>query len=106
MQTTHDGRPESYESTEMSFSILKLFRTFHEYRWPITLATLGAAVAYGLIALTYFLLSPASVVTQLPFRFDFQSAVQGQYPNGTKFNTADVVAAPILRAVHAGNQMG
>jgi len=108
MQNPHEARPESldiYDVSEPAFSLPRLFRTLGSYRSSIFTATVAVAVVYILGALVFFLLAPVSQVSRLPFRLEWQGADKGNYPNGTKFNIADIVSERVIRQVYDANKL-
>ena len=94
------------ERTESEISIPRIMRVISRYRYGIVLSLLTVAIAWAVIASASYVFSPHTRVTSLPFRFDFDGSTRGVYPNGMKFNTADVIAAPVLQSVFAADQIG
>src|SRR5947209_14565326 len=84
-----------------SFSLQQLRR----YANVIVFSTVAAAVAYTIIALLVYLLAPSQRLTMQTFRLDFAGAAVGKYPNGSKFNPAEIVAVPTLSRIYAANQL-
>ena len=86
-------------------SLSHFFKTLSAYRGVIFLAAAITAIVYLLIALILFLATPTERVTSQPFRLDFTGASVGQFPNGLRFSTSDVVAPAILLKVHRDNDL-
>ena len=101
MQTSSDVRVDGSEES-VTLSVPGLIKTIREYSSAILLTVVAAAVGYVILALAYYVLTPSVKVTDLPFRFDFESS-KGRYPNGAKFNTAEVITPPVLQEVHKMN---
>src|SRR5688572_19801343 len=66
----------------------------------------AVTVGYVIIATAAYLLVPAQHVTTQSFRLDFKGADRGEYPNGTKFSTTEIVSPPILLNVFNQNNLG
>lgn len=64
----------------------------------------GAVVAVGAMAAIYFL-RPTQREGRIEVRLLFTGVEQGQYPNGTRFTLADIVAEPVLREVYKRHQL-
>jgi len=80
-------------------------RTLSRYRNAILLTLTAVALACLLGSLAAYLLQPTHRVTTMEFRLDFQGAERGQYPNGTKFSTADITSTPVLMSVYNANDL-
>ena len=106
MNYDDESRESAADAQPPIISIRDLVQTFRRYAAPILLAIVSVAVGYVLIAAFIYLRSPARVVTTLPFRLDFRGASAGQYPNGLKFSSADIVDAHILNEVFHRNRLG
>lgn len=103
MQTieVHPRRPDADEPVSLAH-IIGIWRTY----LPATLTILAAiAVAYALVAVVLYLLSPAKRVTTLPFRVVFEGADANRYPNGMNFNTTEITATPVLQKVYTANRL-
>jgi hypothetical protein len=79
--------------------------TLWAYRRTILIGFGIAAVCWlGLILLVYARV-PTERVSSLTFRLTFEGAERGQYPNGTKFSTAEIVSTPVLAEVFKANSL-
>lgn len=96
---THD-RPEH------PVSISHLIHTLKKYLPVIVFGMAAVTVGYVIIATAAYLLTPAQHVTSQAFRLDFKGADRGEYPNGTKFSTTEIVSPPILLKVFNQNRLG
>lgn len=104
---SHDDSRELAADTQPHIiSIRDVVQTLGQYAAAILLSVTAVGVTYVLIAAYVYLRSPARVVTTLPFRLDFRGAAVGQYPNGLRFSSADVVNAHILNEVFHRNRLG
>lgn len=78
---------------------------FRRYRYVLAVLTLALlSLCLGLAGLAY-LLTPAEKTTTIDFRLDFEGAERGEYPNGSKFNSAEIISAPIIMHVYRLNQL-
>lgn len=98
----HD--PASFDEFDAPRPFLgPLLRLLHPYRRVIGgVLWLSAlvAVAGGLVA---WVIVPVQRTASLEFRIDFDGIQEGQYPNGTKFSTEDLLSEPVLRRVYDEN---
>jgi hypothetical protein len=93
------------EQQEPGLSISDLAAIVKQYKAAIALV-IGAVAAFVIIAsVAITLLLPSRRVTTLPFRLEFKGADRGQYPNGTKFSTSEVVSTPVLLQVYNHNSL-
>jgi hypothetical protein len=63
------------------------------------------ALVYAIVALSFYALAPATRTTTQPFRLDFDGATEGKYPNGTKFNSTEIIATPVMLTVYGSSQI-
>jgi len=92
---------EDYDEISIKDLILNLWRA----RARIVIATLTAALIIFTAAGTVFLLQKKASITKLEFRLEFQGADRGEYPNGMKFSSADILANPVLDKVYRENDL-
>src|SRR5437870_8770323 len=60
--------------------------------WPrLLMLLLIVGLGYVLFTVLFFLAAPSERIATLPFRFEFQGASDGVYPNRTKFSVSDIV---------------
>lgn len=64
----------------------------------------GAFVAVAIMAAFYFL-RPTQREGRVEVRLLFTGMEQGQYPNGTRFTLADLIAEPVLQEVYNRHQL-
>ncbi|MEA2489780.1 MAG: hypothetical protein QOH21_1572 [Acidobacteriota bacterium] len=93
------------EPIEPPISISRLLHILRAYLPAMLLALLAVAVGYCIVALGSYLFSPSERITALPFRLEFDGATRGEYPNGTKFSSAEIVSTPVLLKVFKDNKL-
>jgi hypothetical protein len=113
MQTEHLDRSiheqidhEALAGGEPSMNLRRFLQVLHDYRPVILLSLAGVVLAVLILAIALYLFAPAERITSQTFRLDFEGAGQGEYPNRTKFNIADIISGPIIRRVWTENQLG
>ena len=68
----------------------------------------GIAVAAVIVTALFGVLwftTPTDLFGTVHFRVLFDGADQGEYPNGTPFSSAEIVATPVLEQVFAANDL-
>jgi hypothetical protein len=93
------------EPPEAPVTLSHLVRVLRSYLPVIALSLLAVAVGYLLVAVTMYVTSPSQRVTTLQFRVEFEGADRGQYPNGTKFSSAEIISTPVLLKVYNLNNI-
>jgi hypothetical protein len=93
------------EPIEPPISISRLLHILKAYFPAMLLGLLAVAIGYCIVALGIYLFSPSANITALPLRLEFDGATHGEYPNGTKFSTAEIVATPVLLKVFNDNKL-
>lgn len=91
------------DRSEHPVSISHLIHTLRRYLPVILVGMAAVTIGYVIIATAAYLLTPAQHDTSVPFRLDFKGADRGEYPNGTKFSTTEIVSPPILLKVFNQN---
>ena len=85
--------------------IRPLAHTLWLYRRTITaVAFLGVLLSVGLTTF-FFLAAKIEQVASVPFRFQFNGAASGQYPNERAFSESDVIAPAVVSAVYERNEL-
>jgi hypothetical protein len=101
--------PESqhaeFVDVERPISISQLLRILRAYSPVIILSTAGVALVYAAVALALYVSSPAQSVVSQHFRLEFDQRTQARYPNGVKFSSSDITAAPVLLEVFRQNHL-
>jgi hypothetical protein len=113
MQTDYIERPTQHQldrevllEPEPPVSLSHFAHVMRSYR-PVILLSLAVVVfAFLIIATSVLLFGPAEKITSQAFRLDFAGAGQGEYPNSTKFNIADIISGPILSRAWQDNHFG
>ena len=112
MQTDYLDRPTHHQldreillEPEPPLSVSHFTHVIRRYSAVILLSLAGVFLAYLIIALAVYLLSPVAQITSQMFRLDFEGAGQGEYPNKTKFNIADIIGGPTLTRVWQDNRL-
>ncbi len=91
------------DSTGREFGLFDLFTSWWRVRVQIfKLALCGAVAAIALFAVAYAIL-PTHKESATTFRLLFDGLEKGEYPNGTHFSPADIVATPVLAEVYRRN---
>jgi hypothetical protein len=93
------------ERPEPPVTLSHLVRVLRSYLPIIGLSLIAVAVGYLLVAVTVYVLAPSQRVTTLQFRLEFEGAERGEYPNGTKFSSAEVISTPVLLKVYNLNNI-
>jgi hypothetical protein len=97
-------KPNTFQDPPVAIS--HIVRTLRSYL-PIIALSIGAImVGYLILAVTIYVLAPSQAVTTLRFRVDFKGAELGEYPNGTKFSSAEIITAPVLLKAFNANDLG
>jgi hypothetical protein len=63
------------------------------------------AIAYVIVALAIYIRVPSQRVTTMTFRLQFEGAERGEYPNGTKFSSAEIISMPVLLKAFNQNKL-
>ena len=110
MQTDYLDRPTHHQLDreivmEPPLSISHFTHVLRSYRTTILLALGCVILAFLIVAIFLYLMSPAETITLQSFRLDFDGASHGEYPNKTKFNIADIISGPILTRAWQDNRL-
>lgn len=93
------------EPAPSQFTAAYVARTIRAYRGMIGLIVLAVAVGYVILGILAYLLSPALRVTSLSFRLEFAGAEKGQYPNGSRFASSEILSTPVLLKTFNQNEL-
>ncbi|HEY3128280.1 MAG TPA: hypothetical protein VGL91_02390, partial [Acidobacteriota bacterium] len=102
---TYPSRETEREVQDDTISILPIIRTLAGYRKVILIALAITAVAILIGSAVAFLMSPAQRLATLHFHLRFDGIDKGEYPNGMKFSSSDIVATPVLTQVFEANYL-
>lgn len=93
-------QPQYYSEDDDGISLKDLIMTFWGYRRAIVLLSLGATILIIAIAGFIFLTQTGEIVAKLQFKLDFQGVNKGEYPNGMRFSSSDILSMPVINKVH------
>jgi len=107
MMNTDSSTEHLYVHEEsQAVPISHFVRALERYKRPIILSLFAVGIAYGIVAILLYVLSPTQVITTQRFRLDFEGASAGHYPNGSRFGIADVISGPNLQRVYRDDHLG
>ncbi len=103
-QETHYNQPvETAEADEISLA--DIFAKLVKQRGVL----IAAVVLVGLITASCLfyarLMLPSAEYVEQPFELSFDGVLQQRYPNGQRFNYADIVDMSILKEVYSANKL-
>jgi hypothetical protein len=107
-----ENRDEAAHSRDAEYErpgenlLAQIIHIFALYKYAILFSLLAVLATYCAAAIAVYIFTPSQPITTLPFRLDFRGAPDGQYPNGTKFSTADITATPVMLRVFKENDLG
>lgn len=104
MSDHYADRPAA-EPVDTPVALSHFVHTVSAYKPAIVMSILAVIVGYIIIATVLYLVAPSQRITVQPFRLDFQGATISEYPNGTPFNTSDIVGTQILLKVFEQNEL-
>lgn len=93
------------ERIEPPISVSHFFKVIGAYLPIIALSLAAVAVGYLIVALAMYIHAPSQRVTTMTFRLEFEGADRGEYPNGTKFSSAEIISTPVLIKVFKENNL-
>ena len=96
---------KSDPSFEAPVSVSHIVRTLGRYLPVMALAMGAVMVGYMIVAIAVYVLAGAQSVTTVRFRVEFKGADRGEYPNGTKFSSTEIITTPILLNVFNANEL-
>ncbi len=100
-------RPDVHiDDSQDEVSLTPVIQKLWPYRRMMALAFAAIAVAYMCVMLITYAVVPRERLATIGFRLTFSGAEQDQYPNGTTFSSAEIVATPILEEVFRKNELG
>ncbi len=105
MKPNNDREMNDWEDEENTISLAEIARTISDYRRAIVLGIAFVVLAWMLGSALLLLKSPTRRVAELPFRLEFKGAERGQYPNGTRFQSSEILSGPVLLAVYRANDL-
>ncbi|HEV8131099.1 MAG TPA: hypothetical protein VGQ81_07590 [Acidobacteriota bacterium] len=103
---TYPPRETEWETQDDTISLLPIIRTLGEYRKVILVALTTVVGALLIVSVAKYLMSPSQELATLHFHLRFDGIDSGEYPNGMKFSSTDIVATPLLAQVFEANDLG
>ncbi len=101
-----ERREVEVDPVEPPASVSHLVHVLRAYSAVIVISMLSVGVAYAVVAILLYLLSPAQRTTTQPFRLAFRGATEGTLPNGVRFTPTEIVGTPALLKVWQDNNLG
>ena len=96
---------EDAAERSQDFSFLPIIRTLWSYRRTIWLGLLITMFAFVVVAVFAYIRMPRETLASIGFRLNFKGAEQDEYPNGTRFSSAEIVSTPVLEEVFKRNEL-
>jgi hypothetical protein len=103
-QPDFDPRSPEYPG-EDGISLRPIFKTLWGYRKWIALTVTAVMVVFIIGVLAAYLRAPTERVASLGFRLTFDGVDKGEYPNGVKFSTSEIISTSVLSDVFAANNL-
>ncbi|MBW1733844.1 MAG: hypothetical protein JRJ71_05575 [Deltaproteobacteria bacterium] len=97
------GEGHYYMEEDDGISLKDLTLTLWGYRRIIVILSFGATLLITVIAGLIYLGQTREGVAKLQFKLDFQGVDKGQYPNGMRFSTSDIISVPVMDRVYEEN---
>ena len=98
------GRPGGV-SQDDEISLWPLFRTIWAYRHIIVVSISSISSVFLLWALSAYAFQPVERQAGLEFRFTFDGADAGVYPNGLVFSPSEIIGPSVLTEVFEANEL-
>jgi len=103
--TDHYGKLNDEAEADAELSFKPMLLTLWSYRRVILTALIAVVVCYTVGMMVVFSRVPSERVATLQFQLAFDGADRDQYPNGTKFSSAEIVSTTVLTDVFKGNDL-
>jgi hypothetical protein len=100
-----ERREDLTDQSSDELSLLPVIQTLWSYRRGMFIAIVATLVSYIGVMLWMFVRLPSDRVATLQFQLTFAGADQDQYPNGTRFSSAEIVSTPVLTDVFKANDI-
>jgi hypothetical protein len=101
-----NDRPDGFvEPPDDELSLQPLLQTLWRYRRTMLVALVAVVLCYVAVVFLMYARVPTERLGTLAFRLTFEGAAQDQYPNGTKFSSAEIVSTPVLMEVFKRNDL-
>ena len=96
---------ELQEDMNDEISIIDILTTLWKKRGKIISWTIICAVVIIAVSGIIFLLQAKYEVSKLSFSLNFAGVEKGQYPNGSRFSSNDIIAGTVLQKVYKENNL-
>ena len=96
---------ELQKAANDEISIIDILLTLWKKRVIIILWSIIFAVIIVAVSGVVFLRQTKYQTSELSFSLDFKGVSLGQYPNGSRFSTNDIISIPVLRKVYKDNSL-
>lgn len=107
MRPENEPRADERANEEDGLGIVtRLIRRLVPYRNTILVILGVIAATYIICAIAAYLVAGSIPMSKLNFRLEFRGADRGEYPNGTKFSSSEIVSTPVLVRVFNQNGIG
>jgi hypothetical protein len=100
-----EERDDPRDGFDDELSLQPVLRTLWSYRRTMQLAFAATVLTCVAAAILAYTLAPSERVASLSFQLLFEGADRGEYPNATKFSSAEFVSTPVLTVVFASNDL-
>jgi hypothetical protein len=97
--------PDYYVEQEDTFSLAPIVQTLKGYGNVIKVSLIAIITLLLIGGLIAYLVAPTHRMASLRFRLDFEGVDKGEYPNGIKFSSAEIVSTPVLSQVFEANDL-
>ncbi len=81
------------------------FKTVWRYRRVIGMGLAATLAGFVALAVVLRLALPSEQFGAISFRVDMEGASKGEYPNGSKFSSEEIIATPVLTEVYQTNDL-
>jgi hypothetical protein len=102
-ETLRQNDPHLDESEGVSLKEMVL--SIWGCRRIIVVLTLAATILIGGIGAAIYLFQEKQQIARLQFSLDFDGIEKNEYPNGTRFSTADILVSPVINSVYGTNDL-
>jgi hypothetical protein len=101
----NEERDDLRAEVDEALSLQPVLRTLWSYRRVIELSLAVVVLCCVVVALFAYAWAPKERIASLGFQLAFEGADRGEYPNGTKFSSAELASTPVLAEVFRANDL-